>query len=677
MATTPRPAAPVARSTSAPAFRGFETLDALNNNYNSNAFWNYAPEGSKSAFQQMVDKQRELSKTAAPKRGDQRYGFVRFGEGMDPEKDNRSWQEKFSKTKGAGLWAMGINPDDPQAEAKAQAMLKRILDNPKYKTGVWGDKEWGRDDAKMMGVRQILAANPNVSATELLDYAKRAPQAQNALQPRDIGGMIGDTLAQIALTVMSGGNPTLAVMYGAAKGGSDTGSLLGAGLGGLSGLGTGLGTGSFMQGVSAAGGGLGGAANYIGSGIKGIANNFLHPIDFLTRTGSNIASGVGSLGRAALHPIDSLGNLINTGNLAGNTATSAGTQLGRLGTPGFNDVISNAITPTFRSGVTIPGIADPLVSAGANVINPYFSSIGRVADTAGMLANPTLSNAAAASNVLATAGRGISPSFESIGTQNSPISSGSSATTGGASRDDKIQRALDLAGDLAKPGTPAAPITSVSMPNTSANLAASLNPITYTPFSKNMAPKFISPAILAAAADKDPMAMAAVSAAARTAFPQRTDKSSAGLFGLNLDAEGGADLGLGGPGLRGLGFAYGGSIEDIKDPMNPMGGAPASQYGLASLEQGGTAEDAPVEGYLDGPGDGMSDSIKATIDGKQPARLADGEFVIPADVVSGLGNGSSKAGAKVLYAMMDRVRQARTGNPKQGKEINAEKFLPA
>ena len=122
--------------------------------------------------------------------------------------------------------------------------------------------------------------------------------------------------------------------------------------------------------------------------------------------------------------------------------------------------------------------------------------------------------------------------------------------------------------------------------------------------------------------------------------------------------------------------AMGGPIDPRRDAMNPMGGAPAAHYGLASLEKGGAASDAPVEGYLDGPGDGMSDSIKATIDGKQPARLADGEFVIPADVVSGLGNGSSKAGAKVLYAMMDRIRKARTGTAKQGKEINAEKFLP-
>jgi hypothetical protein len=82
-------------------------------------------------------------------------------------------------------------------------------------------------------------------------------------------------------------------------------------------------------------------------------------------------------------------------------------------------------------------------------------------------------------------------------------------------------------------------------------------------------------------------------------------------------------------------------------------------------------------GYLDGQGDGMSDSIPATIEGKQPARLADGEFVVPADVVSHLGNGSSKAGSKRLYAMLDKVRHARTGNKKQGKEINPVKYMPA
>lgn len=79
---------------------------------------------------------------------------------------------------------------------------------------------------------------------------------------------------------------------------------------------------------------------------------------------------------------------------------------------------------------------------------------------------------------------------------------------------------------------------------------------------------------------------------------------------------------------------------------------------------------------LKGPGDGMSDHIPAKIGKHQPARLADGEFVIPADVVSHLGNGSTDAGAKVLYKMLDRIRKARTGNPKQGKQINPNKFIP-
>jgi hypothetical protein len=82
-------------------------------------------------------------------------------------------------------------------------------------------------------------------------------------------------------------------------------------------------------------------------------------------------------------------------------------------------------------------------------------------------------------------------------------------------------------------------------------------------------------------------------------------------------------------------------------------------------------------GYLDGQGDGMSDSIPATIEGKQPARLADGEFVVPADVVSHIGNGSSKAGSQRLYSMLDKVRKARTGHTKQGKQINPSKYMPA
>lgn len=81
--------------------------------------------------------------------------------------------------------------------------------------------------------------------------------------------------------------------------------------------------------------------------------------------------------------------------------------------------------------------------------------------------------------------------------------------------------------------------------------------------------------------------------------------------------------------------------------------------------------------YLKGNGDGMSDSIPATINGHQPARLADGEFVVPADVVSHLGNGSSDAGAKKLYSMMDKIRTARTGKKRQAPAVRADKYMPA
>jgi hypothetical protein len=100
-----------------------------------------------------------------------------------------------------------------------------------------------------------------------------------------------------------------------------------------------------------------------------------------------------------------------------------------------------------------------------------------------------------------------------------------------------------------------------------------------------------------------------------------------------------------------------------------MGYAAGGMTSLGGYSDGGR--------MLKGPGDGMSDSIPGVIGSKQPARLADGEFVIPADVVSHLGNGSTDAGAKRLYSMMDKVRKARTGNKKQGKQIKAQKYLPA
>ena len=102
-------------------------------------------------------------------------------------------------------------------------------------------------------------------------------------------------------------------------------------------------------------------------------------------------------------------------------------------------------------------------------------------------------------------------------------------------------------------------------------------------------------------------------------------------------------------------------------------------YALGGLGSLGSYSDGGR--LLRGPGDGVSDSIPATIGNKQqPARLADGEFVVPARIVSELGNGSTDAGAKKLYAMLDRVQRARgktTGRNKVAANSRAEKYLPA
>jgi hypothetical protein len=104
-------------------------------------------------------------------------------------------------------------------------------------------------------------------------------------------------------------------------------------------------------------------------------------------------------------------------------------------------------------------------------------------------------------------------------------------------------------------------------------------------------------------------------------------------------------------------------LPKIPTQLNAQGGIGMAQGGIADAGR-----------YLQGETDGMADKIPSSIDGEQPAALSHGEFVIPADVVSHLGNGNSDAGAQKLYEMMDRIRQARTGTTEQGKEINPDEF---
>jgi hypothetical protein len=138
------------------------------------------------------------------------------------------------------------------------------------------------------------------------------------------------------------------------------------------------------------------------------------------------------------------------------------------------------------------------------------------------------------------------------------------------------------------------------------------------------------------------------------------DAYQAGLANLN-NARYGANM-------TGVG-ALNPSMTSLGDlPSNAVAGASGGLADLGGYSDGGR--------LLKGPGDGMSDNIPAQIGRKQPARLADGEFVVPADVVSHLGNGSTDAGAKRLYSMMDKVRQARTGKKKQAPAVSFKQGVP-
>ena len=110
-------------------------------------------------------------------------------------------------------------------------------------------------------------------------------------------------------------------------------------------------------------------------------------------------------------------------------------------------------------------------------------------------------------------------------------------------------------------------------------------------------------------------------------------------------------------------------------PGSSPGGIQQPGFISKGVARGGVAA-VERDKYIAGDTDGMVDKVPANIEGTQEARLSDGEFVVPADVVSHLGNGNSDAGADELYDMMDRVRKARTGTTKQAKEIDPKEFLP-
>lgn len=147
-----------------------------------------------------------------------------------------------------------------------------------------------------------------------------------------------------------------------------------------------------------------------------------------------------------------------------------------------------------------------------------------------------------------------------------------------------------------------------------------------------------------------------------SATPSQTQQGSVQSYGETVSGETYGDT------SQGTWGASGGYLQDSRFQRPTQNYAAGGLGSLGSYSDGGR--------LLRGPGDGVSDGIPALIGKGQPARLADGEFVLPARVVSELGNGSTEAGAKKLYAMMDRIEKAQR-KAKRGKDSNADKYLPA
>jgi hypothetical protein len=304
------------------------------------------------------------------------------------------------------------------------------------------------------------------------------------------------------------------------------------------------------------------------------------------------------------------------------------------------------------------GITGALGGAGAAGTEAALSTLG--AETA---TNAAMANALPASNMIAnpitTSGLPAGQSFA----QASQLAN----TTSGVNA--AMNQALPLTGNLGNAGISGLPAASTSpfVPTPPA-VAPPMAPPT---FGEGMA-KFASDPMASLKANPFTAASAGLAGAiGAKEDPYSPEEYNGPLKRFRLSSD-----------YRGVTPYAEGGITDLAasgyDRM--VGEEPMYQQAMA---KGGISDLGSYSDYarggrmLKGPGDGMSDSIPASIAGKRPARLATEEFVVPADVVSHLGNGSSDAGAKQLYAMMDRVRKARTGRKSQGREISPQKYMAA
>jgi hypothetical protein len=233
-----------------------------------------------------------------------------------------------------------------------------------------------------------------------------------------------------------------------------------------------------------------------------------------------------------------------------------------------------------------------------------------------------------------------------------------------------VPGSLGIIGSLAQSGLDAFSTISPNSPNAVNGMDAQSDIATAANLSNapTVATQAETEAAIAAALSEAGIAAANSAAAASGVGPGGAPGGAGGDGGTgdaaSATGDGGGDGGSADGGVGAGGLASGG--------ISRLRYATGGLSDLGSYSDGGR--------LLRGPGDGVSDSIPAVIGQRQPARLADGEFVIPARIVSELGNGSTEAGARKLYAMMDRVQKARSktvGKGKIAKNTRADKHLPA
>ena len=385
--------------------------------------------------------------------------------------------------------------------------------------------------------------------------------------------------------------------------------------------------------------------------------------------GGALGAGTGAIGAAATGGDIGEGALMGagTGALTAGVGSAAAAPAATAATTGIQEGIKTTAITGIKEGLQQgaqqglqqgSALLNPVKTAGGQVINPATSLPSGAAAAPGSSAAPVGSEVA--TNVFGGAA--------------TPLTTAESAGIAGLSR-----TGIGLASgeDLEEAGT--AGITSAGL----VGLSSGLGDLSTTPVAELTAEGGAANAVSATPdvragfnqlAENFGTYDAAASSLGEVAVPGvATVGGLAATDSMNQYKE---DLGDYDRYRQGKEDKYDATVQNIKDSYAAAGVEVPTGIGGSPL-WGGYYAEGGIAGLTKGEGDGTGDKIPAVIDGKQPAALSTDEFVIPADVVSHIGNGSTTAGAKTLYAMMDDIRRARTKSSKQPKDINPAKYMPA